>query len=62
MNCLKACRQAQMTYGPQRSAAGEVESPGVTRRGFFVAAFAGVASVRPFGWPETSIRTGIPES
>ena len=45
MNCLKACRQAQMTYGPQRSAAGEVESPGVTRRGFFVAVFAGVASV-----------------
>jgi polyferredoxin len=45
LNCLKACRQAQMTYGPGRSAAGEVESPGVTRRGFFVAAFAGVASV-----------------
>ncbi|MGD0615499.1 MAG: 4Fe-4S binding protein, partial [Verrucomicrobiota bacterium] len=45
MNCLKACRQAQMTYGPQRSAAGEVQSPGLTRRGFFVAAFAGVAAV-----------------
>jgi polyferredoxin len=24
MNCLRACRQAQMTYGPNRSAAGEV--------------------------------------
>jgi len=23
MNCLRACRQAQMTYGPNRSAAGE---------------------------------------
>ena len=45
MNCLKACRQAQMTYGPQRSAAGEIESSGVTRRGFVVAAFAGFASV-----------------
>jgi polyferredoxin len=34
MNCLRACRQAQMTYGPNRSAAGEVPSPGLTRRGF----------------------------
>jgi len=45
LNCLKACRQEQMTYGPQRSAAGEIESSGVTRRGFFVTAFAGIASV-----------------
>jgi polyferredoxin/ferredoxin len=45
MNCLKACRQAQMTYGPQRSGSGEIESSGVSRRGFMVAAFAGVASV-----------------
>ena len=34
MNCLRACRQAQMRYGPHRSAAGEIESPGLKRRGF----------------------------
>ena len=45
MNCLKACRKTQMTYGPRRSAAGEIETPGVTRRGFFAAAFTGIASV-----------------
>jgi polyferredoxin/ferredoxin len=44
MNCLRACRQAQMTYGPQRSAAGEIESSGVTRRGFFAAAISGVVA------------------
>jgi polyferredoxin len=44
MNCLRACRQAQMTYSPQRSAAGEVLSPEVTRRGFVAAAIAGVAT------------------
>jgi polyferredoxin len=45
MNCLDACRQTQMSYGPNRSAAGEVESHGVTRRGFLVTAFSGVAAV-----------------
>ncbi len=45
MNCLRACRQAQMTYGPNRSAAGEVPSPGFTRRGFLTAAVSGLAAV-----------------
>ena len=45
MNCLSACRQAQMTYGPDRSAAGEVPSPGLTRRGFLAAAVSGLAAV-----------------
>ena len=45
MNCLRACRQAQMTYGPRRSAAGEVPSPGLTRRGFLTAAVSGLAAV-----------------
>jgi polyferredoxin len=45
MNCLGACRQAQMVYGPQRSAAGEVPSPGLTRRGFLTAAVSGLAAV-----------------
>ena len=45
MNCLDACRQAQMSYGPERSAAGEIESPGVTRRGFLLAAVSGLAAV-----------------
>jgi polyferredoxin len=45
MNCLRACRQAQMTYGPHRSAAGEVPSPGITRRGFLTAAVSGLAAV-----------------
>jgi polyferredoxin len=45
MNCLRACRQAQITYGPNRSAAGEVPSPGITRRGFLTAAVSGLAAV-----------------
>ncbi|MGA3268260.1 MAG: 4Fe-4S binding protein [Verrucomicrobiota bacterium] len=45
MNCLRACRQAQMTYGPHRSAAGEIPSPGLTRRGFLTAAVSGLAAV-----------------
>jgi polyferredoxin len=45
MNCLRACRQAQMTYGPDRSAAGEVPTPGLTRRGFLAAAVSGLAAV-----------------
>jgi len=39
------CRQAQMTYGPNRSAAGEEPSPGITRRGFLTAAVSGLAAV-----------------
>jgi ferredoxin len=34
-----------MTYGPRRSAAGEVPSPGLTRRGFLTAAVSGLAAV-----------------
>jgi len=45
LNCLHACRQAQMTYGPHRSAAGEVTSPGLTRRGFLTVAVTGLAAV-----------------
>ncbi len=45
MNCLRACRKAHMVYGPDRSAAGEIETPPVTRRGFLTAAVAGVAAV-----------------
>ncbi len=45
MNCLRACRQAQITYGPARSAAGEMPSPGLTRRGFLTAAVSGLAAV-----------------
>jgi polyferredoxin len=45
LNCLRACRQAQMTYSPQRSAAGEVPSPALSRRGFLTAAVAGLAAV-----------------
>jgi len=45
MNCLDACRQTQMRYGPNRSAASEIESLGVTRRGFLVVAVSGLAAV-----------------
>jgi ferredoxin len=45
MNCLRACRQTQMGYGPRRSAGGEIESYGLTRRGFLTSAIAGVTSV-----------------
>lgn len=44
MNCLRACRQAQMNYGPNRSAGGEVELPALTRRGFMVSAISGLAA------------------
>ena len=45
MNCLRACRQAQMTYSTHRSAAGEAPTPGLTRRGFLTAAVSGLAAV-----------------
>jgi len=44
LNCLHACRQAEMTYGPERSAAGEINTPEITRRGFLVAALSGAAT------------------
>jgi len=45
MNCMRACQKAQITYGPNRSSAGEVPSPGLTRRGFLTAAVSGLAAV-----------------
>ena len=45
MNCLSACQKAQITYSPNRSASGEVPSPGLTRRGFLTAAVSGLAAV-----------------
>ena len=46
MNCLDKCPQARMTYGSQRSAAGEIGSLGMSRRGFLAAtAGVGVGSV-----------------
>ncbi|HOB33710.1 MAG TPA: 4Fe-4S binding protein, partial [Verrucomicrobiota bacterium] len=48
MNCLRACRKTLMTYGPNRSAAGEEERTGVTRRGFIVTAVSGIAAVPAF--------------
>jgi polyferredoxin len=44
LNCLKPCRQGRMSYGPQRSAAGEVPSPSLSRRGFLASAVTGLAS------------------
>ncbi|HVM59843.1 MAG TPA: 4Fe-4S binding protein [Verrucomicrobiae bacterium] len=45
MNCLDACRQTQMTYSTERSAAGEVPGPSLSRRGFIISAASGVAAV-----------------
>ena len=45
LNCLRACRQAQMTYGRERSAAGEIARTGISRRGFVAAAVSGIAAV-----------------
>jgi polyferredoxin/ferredoxin len=62
LNCLRACRQAQMTYGPRRSAAGEVPVPGLTRRGFLAAAVSGLAAVpavRLGGLLERNWRPGV---
>jgi len=51
MNCLRACRQAQMTYGPERSAAGEVTTAGVTRRGSIsIERSASCASIAVSNW------------
>jgi polyferredoxin/ferredoxin len=62
MNCLHACRQAQMTYSSRRSAAGEIESPDVSRRGFLVAAISGAAAVpaaRLGGWLDQNWNSGV---
>jgi polyferredoxin len=48
MNCLHACRQAQMTYSTSRSAAGEVASPDISRRGFILSAATGLAAAPMF--------------
>ncbi len=64
MNCLKRCPHDQLVYGTERSAAGEVESVGVNRRGFLVAAVSGVASVPALrlsgltarNWPAALVR------
>ncbi|MFO1475699.1 MAG: 4Fe-4S binding protein [Verrucomicrobiota bacterium] len=45
MNCLRACRQAQMVYGPDRSRAGEIDRTGVTRRGFIASTIAGLGAI-----------------
>lgn len=44
LNCLKACRQGETTYSPARSAAGEVVSPELSRRGFLASVATGVAT------------------
>jgi polyferredoxin len=43
LNCIPSCRQGEMAFGPKRSAAGEVECPPLSRRGFFASAAAGLA-------------------
>lgn len=45
MNCLHACRKAKMGYSLNRSASGEDEATGVTRRGFLAAGVSGVVAV-----------------
>lgn len=44
LNCLKPCRHEQMVYGPHRSAAGELPSPRLSRRGFLAGAALGLAA------------------
>ncbi|MDW7979152.1 MAG: 4Fe-4S binding protein [Verrucomicrobiales bacterium] len=63
-NCVKRCAGAQLVYGTVRSAAGEITSAGVTRRGFLVAAVSGAASVPALrlsgltarNWPAVLVR------
>ncbi len=43
LNCLEACRQAKMSCRLEPSAAGEIPSPEISRRGFVAAVAAGVA-------------------
>jgi polyferredoxin len=44
-NCLNDCRHGFITYGPARSAGGEVESPDISRRGFVLSIAAGAAAM-----------------
>ena len=45
MNCLYDCQHNLMAYAPQPSAAGEINSPDVSRRGFLITFLAGAAAV-----------------
>lgn len=45
MNCFHTCHEDVIAFQPAPSAAGEVLSPGVTRRGFLFALGAGAATV-----------------
>lgn len=64
MNCLKRCPNNLLVYGTDRSVSGEVETVGVNRRGFLVAAISGVVSVPAMrlsgltgrNWPATVVR------
>ncbi len=45
MNCLHTCRDDLVGYNTFRSAAGEISSPDLSRRGFVVASVCGVAAI-----------------
>jgi polyferredoxin len=45
MNCLETCREELIGYRTDRSDAGEILSPDLSRRGFVVTLFSGIASV-----------------
>ncbi len=45
MNCLHTCRDGLVGYHTFRSAAGEIASPDLSRRGFVVASVCGVAAL-----------------
>jgi polyferredoxin len=45
MNCLHDCKHGFITYGPSRSAGGEVEAPDISRRGFVLSVAAGAAAL-----------------
>lgn len=45
MNCLHVCPQAQIAYSARRSAAGEFDTPKLSRRGFVLAVGSGLVSV-----------------
>ncbi len=45
MNCLHVCGEGMMRYGAGKSAAGEVASPDVSRRGVLLSLIGGVAAV-----------------
>ena len=45
MNCVDGCRHGLMRYQTARSAAGEISSPDISRRGFLLSVLSGVAAV-----------------